>query len=82
MVDVHDFMEGELKLKVVGERTVMVEGSTEANNGKFSLSKQSFRRKFSLPQSINMDAISAVISSDGILTISAPKLVCFTLNLK
>lgn len=76
-MDVHDFMEGEVKVKVVGQKVVMVEGHTNSNTntGDFSLTSQSFRRQFSLPDQTNIEVITAAMSSDGILTITVPKSV-------
>lgn len=75
MMDVHDFVSGELKVKVVGEREVMVEGRLETNTADLAMSSNSFRRKFSLPQDTDMEAISSAMSSDGVLTIFAPRKV-------
>nr|XP_045610251.1 uncharacterized protein LOC123765552 [Procambarus clarkii] len=77
VMDVHDFMEGEVKVKVVGQKVVMVEGHTNSNTntGDFSLTSQSFRRQFSLPDQTNIEVITAAMSSDGILTITVPKSV-------
>ncbi|KAK4300944.1 hypothetical protein Pmani_026885 [Petrolisthes manimaculis] len=72
VMDVYGLMNKELKVKVVGEQQVMVEGRLETN-GDFPLSSSNFRRRFSLPQNTNMESISSVISLDGILTIIAPK---------
>ncbi|KAK4300942.1 hypothetical protein Pmani_026883 [Petrolisthes manimaculis] len=75
MMDVHDFVSGDLKVKVVGERQVMVEGRLETNTGDLAMSSNCFRRKFSLPQDTNMEAITSAMSSDGVLTIIAPRSV-------
>ncbi|XP_063586555.1 uncharacterized protein LOC134764020 [Penaeus indicus] len=72
VVDVHDFLDGEVKVKVVGEKEVVVEGRVERREGGGS-SAHSFRRRFSLPHFTDMSAITSVMSSDGILTITAPK---------
>ncbi|KAK3873930.1 hypothetical protein Pcinc_021087 [Petrolisthes cinctipes] len=75
MMDVHDFVSGDLKVKVVGERQVMVEGRLETNTGDLAMSSNCFRRKFCLPQDTNMEAITSAMSSDGVLTIIAPRSV-------
>lgn len=75
-MDVHDFLDGEVKVKVVGEKEVVVEGRVERREGGgSSVSSHSFRRRFSLPHLTDMSAITSVMSSDGILTITAPKMV-------
>ncbi|KAK8399063.1 hypothetical protein O3P69_004263 [Scylla paramamosain] len=65
VLDVQDFVNGEMKVKVIGERELAVEGRLD--------DKRSFRRCFSLPQNTDMDAITSVMSADGILTITAPQ---------
>lgn len=70
-------MNGDLKVKVAGETEVVVEGRVERREeGSSSVSSYSFRRRFSLPEDIDMTAITCIMSSDGILTISASKMVC------
>ncbi|XP_042889977.1 uncharacterized protein LOC122264934 [Penaeus japonicus] len=76
VLDVHDFMHGDVKVKVVDERELVVEGRVEKKEeGGSSVSSQSFRRRFSLPHRTDMACITSVISSDGILIINAPKMV-------
>lgn len=67
MLDVQDFVNGEMKVKVIGERELAVEGRLDDN--------RTFRRCFPLPQNTDMEAITSVMSADGILTITAPKKV-------
>lgn len=74
-MDVHDFLDGEVKVKAEGEE-VVVEGRLERREkGGSSVSSHSFTRRFSLPPFTDMAAITSVMSSDGILTITAPKMV-------
>ncbi|XP_047474185.1 uncharacterized protein LOC125028746 [Penaeus chinensis] len=74
VLDVHDFMCGDVKVKVLDEEELLVEGHVEKKEeGSSSVSSHSFRRYFSLPQHTDMTAITSVMSADGILTISAPK---------
>ncbi|KAG0725432.1 Heat shock protein 22 [Chionoecetes opilio] len=65
VLDVQDFVNGEMKVKVVGELELAVEGRLDDN--------RTFRRCFTLPQNTDMDAIASVMSADGILTITAPQ---------
>ncbi|XP_047474774.1 uncharacterized protein LOC125029069 isoform X2 [Penaeus chinensis] len=74
VMDVHDFMGGDVKVKVVGEKDLVVEGSVEKKEGGSSVSSHSFRRLFSLPRLTDLSAINSVMSSDGILTITSPKI--------
>lgn len=82
MLDVQDFMGGDVKVKVVDERELLVEGRVEKKEeGSLSLSSYSFRRRFTLPQHTDMTAITSVMSSDGILTITAPAKVRFLFSI-
>ncbi|XP_063586822.1 uncharacterized protein LOC134764177 [Penaeus indicus] len=73
VLDVYDFMRGDVKVKVVDEKELVVEGRVEKEEGSSSVSSHSFRRRFSLPHHTDMTHITSVMSSDGILTITAPK---------
>ncbi|XP_063586537.1 uncharacterized protein LOC134764003 [Penaeus indicus] len=74
VVDVHDFMSGDVKVKVVDEKELVVEGRVEKEEGSSSVSSHSFRRRFSLPHRTDTSRITPVMSSDGILTITALKM--------
>ena len=78
VMDVHDFVAGEVKVKVAGDQELVVEGRTETKTGDWSMSSNSFRRRFYLPTNTDLKAVSAVLSDDGILTIIAPKMVSMT----
>ncbi|ROT62314.1 heat shock protein 21 [Penaeus vannamei] len=61
--------------KVLDEEELLVEGHVERKEeGSLSVSSHSFRRYFSLPRHTDMAAITSVLSTDGILTITAPKM--------
>nr|XP_027233920.1 uncharacterized protein LOC113825303 [Penaeus vannamei] len=75
VLDVHDFLEGDVRVKVLDEEELLVEGHVERKEeGSLSVSSHSFRRYFSLPRHTDMAAITSVLSTDGILTITAPKM--------
>ncbi|XP_068208593.1 uncharacterized protein [Palaemon carinicauda] len=67
VMDVQDFMEGDIKVKVLGEKEVVVEGQG-------SFPSRGFCRKFTFPSTVNMAEVTSVVSSDGVLTIEAPKM--------
>ncbi|XP_045131968.1 serine-rich adhesin for platelets-like isoform X1 [Portunus trituberculatus] len=75
VIDVHNFLNGDVRVRVEGEREVVVEGSTDTKTDDLAVSSNSFRRRFCLPANTDTAAMSAVISDDGILTITAPRLV-------
>ncbi|XP_037777725.1 uncharacterized protein LOC119574520 [Penaeus monodon] len=72
VLDVHDFMDRDIKVKVVDNKEVVVEGRAEKNDGALRSSK-SFCRRFTFPGAVDMNAVTSAMSSDGVLTISAPK---------
>ncbi|XP_076061822.1 uncharacterized protein LOC143037452 isoform X2 [Oratosquilla oratoria] len=71
VLDVKDFRDGKLSVKVVDD-SVVTEGRIERKQGG-STSTHRFRQRFSLPKSVDLEAVTSTISSDGILTITAPK---------
>lgn len=71
-LDVHDFVVGEMKVKAEGDYELVVEGRLEKGEEGAS---GTFKQHFTLPETADMSAVSAVMSSDGILTITAPKKV-------
>ncbi|XP_068209021.1 dentin sialophosphoprotein-like [Palaemon carinicauda] len=72
VLDVRDFMNGDVKVKVLDENELVVEGRVEREEGN-SISKKSFSRRFTFPGLVKADAISSAMSSDGVLTVSVPK---------
>ncbi|XP_042855521.1 uncharacterized protein LOC122242304 isoform X2 [Penaeus japonicus] len=75
VLDVHEFLAGDVKVKAVGERELAVEGRVDRKEeGSSCVTSHTFRRRFCLPSHTDMTAITSVMSSDGILTITVPKL--------
>ncbi|XP_037777724.1 uncharacterized protein LOC119574519 isoform X2 [Penaeus monodon] len=72
VLDVHDFMNEDVKVKVVDNKEVVVEGRAEKNDGTLRSSK-SFCRRFTFPGAVDMNAVTSAMSSDGVLTITGPK---------
>lgn len=78
VIDVHDFMDGgEINVKAVNDRELVVSGHTDKKEGGAKSSKR-FLRRFVVPGDIQLDAVTSVMSSDGVLTVSAPKKVSCT----
>ncbi|XP_047474073.1 protein lethal(2)essential for life-like [Penaeus chinensis] len=73
VLDVHDFKNGDVKVRVE-DNQVVVEGWMEKEEGDFK-SIKSFCRRLNFPGKVNMEAVTSAMSSDGILTITAPKLI-------
>ncbi|XP_042855524.1 uncharacterized protein LOC122242308 [Penaeus japonicus] len=65
VLDVHDFMEGDIKVQVLDEEELLIEGQA---------SSHTFRRTFTLPHQTDLDAITSFISLDGIMTVTVPRL--------
>lgn len=72
MIDVKDYKPGDITVKTVDD-TVVVEGKIEQKEGN-SIKTQIFTRRFMLPPTVNLNAVTSALSRDGVLTISAPKL--------
>ncbi|ROT63594.1 heat shock protein 21 [Penaeus vannamei] len=73
VLDVKDFSDGgEISVKAVSDRELVVEGRKE-KQGDGSRCSQRFLRRFVVPGDIQLDGVTSVVSSDGVLTISAPK---------
>lgn len=74
-MDVQDFVNGgEVSLKTVDDREVVIEGRIEKQEGNTRSIKR-FCKRFILEDDIVTDSVSAVVSSDGILTITAARKV-------
>ncbi|XP_071532987.1 uncharacterized protein [Panulirus ornatus] len=73
IVDVKDFIEGgEVTVKIVKEREIVVEGRVEKQEGKTKSTKR-FCKRFILSEDILVESVTCVVSSDGVLTIIAPR---------
>lgn len=75
MLDVQDFSSsGEMTVQFLSERELLVEGRVE-EEGKCSRSCRRFQRCFLMPGPVDLQAVTSVLSADGVLTITAPKKV-------
>ncbi|XP_037777747.1 protein lethal(2)essential for life-like [Penaeus monodon] len=72
VLDIDDFKNGDVKVRVE-DNQVVVEGRMEKEEGDFK-SMKSFCRRFNFPGKVNMEALTSAMSSDGVLTITAPKI--------
>ncbi|KAL0901109.1 hypothetical protein ABMA27_006431 [Loxostege sticticalis] len=70
-LDVQHFAPEEISVKTV-DRFLVVEAKHEERQDEHGFISRSFTRKYALPESVEADAISSKLSSDGVLTISAP----------
>lgn len=72
MIDAKDYKPGDITVKTVDD-TVVVEGKIETKEGN-TIKTQVFTRRFMLPPTVNLNAVTSALSRDGVLTINAPKL--------
>lgn len=74
-MDVNEFIkDGDVSVKTVDEREVVVEGRMEKQEGNRKSSK-SFKRSFIFPEDVDMDTLTSVVSSDGVMIIKARRIV-------
>ncbi|CAL4250836.1 unnamed protein product, partial [Meganyctiphanes norvegica] len=72
VLDVREFQGGDLKVNVVGDHELLVEGNSEKKEGGVA-QMRTFRQRFLLPRGVDIQESSSALSSDGILTIITPK---------
>ncbi|XP_068082407.1 protein lethal(2)essential for life-like [Anabrus simplex] len=73
-LDVQQFKPNEIVVKVMN-RCVVVEAQHEQREDEHGLVSRHFRRRFSIPDDVDPHMVMATLSSDGILSIGAPKKV-------
>lgn len=71
-MDVQQFQPNELTVKTV-DRTVIVEGKHEEKQDDHGYISRHFVRKYQLPKGFKPEQVTTSLSSDGILTVKAPK---------
>lgn len=73
-LDVQQFKPEEINVKLVDDFLV-VEGKHEEKQDQHGYISRQFTRRYKLPANVNAEAIQSHLSSDGILSITAPKKV-------
>lgn len=74
MLDVTSYSPADISVKAVGDQELMVEGRRVETKSDGSTVNQSFSRRFCLPGLVKLDAVASALSSDGVLTVTAPKM--------
>lgn len=74
-LDVQQFMPQEISVKVTGENIVTVEGKHDEKQDEHGSIFRHFVRRYVLPQGYDVGKMVSRLSSDGVLTITAPKIV-------
>lgn len=73
-IDVQHFTPEEISVKVV-DGYVTVEGKHEEKRDEHGYISRQFVRRYALPQGCLPDVVESKLSSDGVLTITAPKVL-------
>ena len=74
ILDVRDFEQGSIIVKALHDTEILIEGKIEKKTNGSTMMK-SFRRRFVMPGYIKSELVTSARSSDGIMTITAPKQV-------
>nr|UTS59886.1 heat shock protein 20 [Monochamus alternatus] len=74
-IDVQQFKPDEITVKITGDRTVTVEGKHEEKQDEHGYISRHFIRKYVLPPNCDVNQVQSNLSSDGVLTIVAPKAI-------
>ncbi|KAJ8924287.1 hypothetical protein NQ315_007080 [Exocentrus adspersus] len=72
--DVQQFKPEEISVKVTGDRTVTIEGKHEEKPDEHGYISRHFVRKYVLPEDCDAKNVQSKLSSDGVLTVTAPKI--------
>ncbi|XP_044734962.1 protein lethal(2)essential for life-like [Chrysoperla carnea] len=73
-LDVQQFAPNEIQVKAIDDNHIIVEGKHEEKQDEHGYISRQFTRRYVLPEGYDGKNIASSLSSDGILTISAPKL--------
>lgn len=72
-LDVQQFTPEEITVKISGDRTVIVEGKHEERQDEHGFVCRHFIRKYFLPKCYNIENVYSTLTSDGVLTVTAPR---------
>ncbi|CAD7004594.1 heat shock protein 23 [Ceratitis capitata] len=71
-MDVSQFKPNELAVKVL-DNSIVIEGKHEEREDEHGYISRHFVRRYTLPKGYDSDKVISTLSSDGVLTVSAPK---------
>ncbi|KAL1502290.1 hypothetical protein ABEB36_007456 [Hypothenemus hampei] len=71
-LDVQQFKPEEITVKLTGDNVLTIEGKHEEKQDEHGFISRHFVRRYVLPKNCNMAKIESKLSSDGVLTITAP----------
>ncbi|KAL7294844.1 hypothetical protein TKK_0011771 [Trichogramma kaykai] len=72
VLDVKQFKPEEINVKIVG-KFVVVEGKHDETQDEHGWISRQFTRKYLIPEQCDVDQVSSSLSSDGVLSITAPR---------
>nr|QOX58982.1 small heat shock protein 20.5 [Trogoderma granarium] len=72
-LDVQQFAPNEITVKATADNVVTVEGKHEERQDEHGFISRHFVRKYVIPKGHDMDKVVSSLSSDGVLTITAPR---------
>ncbi|XP_044750507.1 uncharacterized protein LOC123310887 [Coccinella septempunctata] len=72
-LDVQQFKPEEITVKVTGNNTITIEGKHEEKQDEHGFISRQFVRSYVLPKDCDINKIESKLSSDGVLTITAPR---------
>ncbi|CAH1117714.1 unnamed protein product [Phaedon cochleariae] len=73
-LDVQQFKPEEITVKVTGENDITIEGKHEEKEDEHGYIYRHFVRRYKVPKNYDMSRIESKLSSDGVLSVSAPRL--------
>ncbi|KAK2587084.1 hypothetical protein KPH14_002855 [Odynerus spinipes] len=72
VLDVQQFKPEEINVKAI-DKSVVVEGKHEERQDEHGWVSRHFMRRYLIPEQCDIDQVSSSLSSDGVLTITAPR---------
>lgn len=72
-VDVQQFAPHEITVRTTGDNTITVEGKHEERPDEHGFIQRQFVRRYVLPKGHDVNHVQSNLSSDGVLTITAPR---------
>lgn len=72
-LDVQQFKPEEITVKITGNNTITIEGKHEEKQDEHGFISRQFVRRYVLPKDCDINKVESKLSSDGVLTITAPK---------
>ncbi|XP_044752838.1 protein lethal(2)essential for life-like [Coccinella septempunctata] len=73
-LDVQQFKPEEITVKATGNNTITIEGKHEEKEDDHGFISRHFVRKYVIPKDCDYNKVESKLSSDGVLTITAPRI--------